>query len=165
MFCWNFLCVDLHSQCDNAINQCYFIFALWSIMGLDTYCCLIFYGLTLIHLTGLLSQVVQIMCVMCDIYKCKEKLLLLGLKKGHALHTHLESTHGLNLGCRKGRTHWTQIFIPSRTEHILGHQWSTKMAFYDINQGKHFIYFHLMHALMSTYDPMLFKNSSIGIRA
>uniref|UniRef100_F6GUA0 Uncharacterized protein n=1 Tax=Vitis vinifera TaxID=29760 RepID=F6GUA0_VITVI len=27
-------------------------------MGLDTYCCLIFYGLTLIHLTGPLSQVV-----------------------------------------------------------------------------------------------------------
>ena len=33
-------------------------------MGLDTYCYLIFYGLTLIHLTDPLSQVVQIMCVM-----------------------------------------------------------------------------------------------------
>ena len=78
-----FLCVDLHNQCDKAINQCYFIFALWSIMGLDTYCCLIFYGLTLIHLTDPLSQVVQIMCRMCDIYKCKGRflLLLLGLKK------------------------------------------------------------------------------------
>ena len=108
--------MDLHNQCDNAINQCYFIFTMWSIMGLDTNCCLIFYVLTLIHLTGPLSQVVQIMCVMCDmyeyiylyicIYKCKGRLLLLGLKKkGHALHTRLESTHGLNLGCTKGRAH------------------------------------------------------------
>ena len=64
----NFLCVDLHNQCDNVINQCYFIFALWSIMRSDTYCCLIFYGFTLIYLTGPLSQVVQIMCVMCNIY-------------------------------------------------------------------------------------------------
>ena len=31
------------------------------------------------------------------------------------------------------------------------------MAFHDINQGKHFIYCHLMHALMSTCDPMSFK--------
>ena len=30
---------------------------------------------------------------------------------------------------------------------------------------KHFIYCHLMHALMSTCDPMSFKISSIGIRA
>ena len=37
-------------------------------MELDTYCCLIFYGFTLIHLTGPLSQVVQIKCVMCNIY-------------------------------------------------------------------------------------------------
>ena len=44
------------------------IFALWSIMGLDTYCCLIFYGFTLIHLTDPLSKMVQIMCVMCNIY-------------------------------------------------------------------------------------------------
>ena len=36
-------------------------------MGLDT-CCLIFYGLTLIHLTDPLSQVVQIKCVICNIY-------------------------------------------------------------------------------------------------
>ena len=39
------------------------------------------------------------------------------------------------------------------------------MAFHDINQGKHFIYCHLMHALMSTCDPMSFKISSVGIRA
>ena len=55
------MCVDIYNQCDNVINQCYFIFTLWSIMEQDTYCCLIFYGFTL-------SQVVQIMCVMCDIY-------------------------------------------------------------------------------------------------
>ena len=35
------------------------------------------------------------------------------------------------------------------------------MAFHDINQGKHFIYCHLMHALMSTCDPMSFKISSM----
>ena len=39
------------------------------------------------------------------------------------------------------------------------------MAFHGINQGKHFIYCHLMHVLMSTCDPMSFKISSIGIRA
>ena len=90
-------CVDLHNQCDNIINQCYFIFALWSIMGLDTYCYLIFYELTLIHLTNSLSEVVQIMCVMCDIYiyKCKWKgsLLLLGWKSTHSW----EHTLGMNL--------------------------------------------------------------------
>ena len=76
----NFLCVDLHNQCDNVINQCYFIFALmWSIMGPDTYCYLIFYGFTLIYLTGTLSQVVQIMCVMCNIYiSAKEDFFFLG---------------------------------------------------------------------------------------
>ena len=34
-------------------------------MGLETYYCFIFYGLTLIYLTGPLSQVVQLKC---DIY-------------------------------------------------------------------------------------------------
>ena len=106
--------MDLHNQCDNVINQCYFIFTMWSIMGLDTNCCLIFYVLTLIHLTGPLSQVVQIMCVMCNIYMNlftyiyieRERyvhleglsFLLLG---EHALHTH---TWTELLG-RKGRTH------------------------------------------------------------
>ena len=37
-------------------------------MGLDIYCCLIFYGLIIIHLTDPLNQVVQIKCVMCNIY-------------------------------------------------------------------------------------------------
>ena len=103
------------------------------------------------------------MCVMCDIYiyKCKRRLLLLGLKKWHALYICLESIHGLNLGCRKGRAHWTRIFILSQTEHILGHQWSKKFAFHGINQGKCFIYCHLMHALISTCDPMSFKISSL----
>ena len=63
-----FLCVDLHNQFNNVINQCYLFFALWSIMGLDTYCCLIFYGLTLTLLTGPLNQVVQLKYVMCNIY-------------------------------------------------------------------------------------------------
>ena len=39
------------------------------------------------------------------------------------------------------------------------------MTFHDINQGNHFVYYHLMHALMSTCDIMLFKISSIGIGA
>ena len=83
-------CVDLHNQCDNAINQCYFIFALWSIMRLDTYYCLIFYELTLIHFIDSLSQVVQIMCVsviyiniFIYIYiSAKEGFFFLGWKKG-----------------------------------------------------------------------------------
>ena len=95
------------------------------------------------------------------IYKCKRRLLLLGLKKWHALYICLESIHGLNLGCRKGSAHWTRIFILSLTEHILGHQWSKKFAFHGINQGKCFIYCHLMHALISTCDPMSFKISSL----
>ena len=75
-------------------------------MGLDTYYYLTFYELTFIHLTDPFSQMVQLMCVICDIYiyKCKGRLLFLGPKKGHALYTHFESTHGLNLKCRKGRT-------------------------------------------------------------
>ena len=47
-----FFCVHLYNHCNNVINQCYFVFSLWSIMGLDSYRCLIFYGLTLIHLTS-----------------------------------------------------------------------------------------------------------------
>ena len=31
------------------------------------------------------------------------------------------------------------------------------MALHGINQGKHFIYCHLMDALMSTCDPISFK--------
>ena len=127
-------------------------------MGLDTYYCLIFYGLTLIHLIDSLSQVVQIMYVICDIYIYIYITYIIWTTWRH---TCFESTHRLNLGRRKGRTHWTQIFIPSQTEHNLGHQWSTKMAFHGINQDKHFVYCHLMHALMSTCDPMSFKISSV----
>ena len=108
MILLEFLCVDLHNQCDNVINQCYFIIALWSIMGLDTYCYLIFYELTLIHLIDPLSQVVQIMCVMRDIYiyiSEKRKIsystsLLLLLWAGEGTH----NTFGLNLGCKKGKS-------------------------------------------------------------
>ena len=130
------LCVELHNQCDNAINQCYFIFALWSIMGLDTYYCLIFYGLTLIHLTDPLTQVVQIMCVMCDIYiyiyvcmyiylyKCKWKgsLLLLGWKNTHSWE------HTLRLNLEEERK---ELIEPGFSHHywielLLEHQWRTK---------------------------------------
>ena len=34
-------------------------------------------------------------------------------------------------------------------------------GFHDINQGERFVYSRLMHALMSTCNPMLFKNSSL----
>ena len=133
--------MNLHNQCDNIINQCYFIFALWSIMELNTYCCLIFYGFILIHLTDPLSQVIQIMCIMCNIYKCKGRLLLELKKKG---------------------VHCTLVLrIPLRTEHILEYQWSTKMVFHGINQDNYFIYCHLMHTLMFTCDHISFKISSI----
>ena len=77
-------------------------------MGLDTYCYLIFYELTLIYLTGLLSQVVQIICVMRDIYiyiNEKRKIsysisLLLLLWDGEDTH----NTFRLNLGCRKWKS-------------------------------------------------------------
>ena len=132
-----------------------FIFALWSIMGLDTYCCLIFYGLTLIHLTGPLSQVV--VQIMCDIYiwiyifiyiyiyiyiyiKEKEGLtcwsapcsFLIWLKKS------AHSRFGLNLGVegknsltRNSRTikHW-RSFLNTRKKQ--------EMAFHGINQGERF---------------------------
>ena len=75
-------------------------------MRLDTYCCLIFYGLTLIHLIDLLSQIIQIMCdIYENIYKCKGILLFSWVEKRHTLHSCLESTHRLNLGCRKGKAH------------------------------------------------------------
>ena len=82
--------------------------------------------------------------------------------KEHALlraHTWTESWKG------KGRAHWTQIFTPSLDWASSWTPVEHEMAFHGINQGEHFIYCHFMHALMSTCDPMLFKFSSIGIRA
>ena len=56
-----------------------------------------FYGLTLIHFTGPLSQVVQIMCGMCDIYEyiylyiyisANEDFFFLGVEKDtHCMHS------------------------------------------------------------------------------
>ena len=127
-------------------------------MGLNTYCCLIFLWVHLIHLTDLLSQVVQIMCVMHDIYIISEKSSL-------SLSFHLSvsssligegtrNTFELNLGCRKGSHIITDWALSWR-------QWSKKMAY----QGERFVNFCFMHALISTCDPMLFKYSSIGIIA
>ena len=168
--CWKFLCVDLHTQCDNAINQCYF-FLLWSLMGLDTYCCLIFYVFTLIHLTDPLSQVIQIMCVMHDIYiyisekrdssfSCSISLSFSFLA-GEGTH----NTLGLNFGCRKGKSSLNPDSHTITNWALSWRQWNEKMAFHEINQGERFVYSRFMHVLMSTWDPMLFKNSSIGIRA
>ena len=140
-------------------------------MGLDAYCCLIFYGFTLIYLTGPLSQVVQIMCVMRDIYIYKCIKIALSLARsisfsssslaGEAMH----NTLGLNFGCRKGKSSLNPDSHTITDWASSWRQWRTKMAFHDINQGEHFVYSHFMHALMSICDPMLFKNSSIGIRA
>ena len=121
-------------------------------MGLDTYCCLIFYGLTLIHLIGPLSQVVvQIMCVIY-IYEYIYLFIYIHKRKGRALSVRLaapcsfllwlkESTHsrfGLNPGVegkssltRNSRTikHW-RSFLNTRKEQ--------EMAFHGINQGERF---------------------------
>ena len=124
-----------------------FIFALWSIMGLDTYCCLIFYGLTLIHLTGPLSQVVvQIMCVIY-IYIYKRIKRLFWLACSLLLPPLAEREHvGLNLGVegkssltRNSRTikHW-RSFLNTRKEE--------EMAFHGINQGERFRFCRSMHA-------------------
>ena len=91
--------MNLHNQCDNIINQCYFIFALWSIMELNTYCCLIFYEFILIHLIDPLSQVVQIMCIMC-IMHCT-LVLRIPLRTEHILEYQWSTKmvfHGINQG-------------------------------------------------------------------
>ena len=129
-----FLCVDLHNQCDNAINQCYFILALWSIMGLDTLL-LDFYGLTLnsldwpIKSSGLNCVYVMwyiwiylFIYIYIHIYISAKKSycsVFLGGWKERTLT--LERTHRLDLGYRKRRAHWTRIFTPSQTQHILEH--------------------------------------------
>ena len=89
--------MNLHNKCDNIINQCYFIFALWSIIELNTYCCLIFYRFILIHLTDSLSQVVQIMCIMC-IMHCT-LVLRIPLRTEHILEYQWSTKmvfHGIN---------------------------------------------------------------------
>ena len=79
-------------------------------MGLGTYCCLIFYRLTLIHLTDPLSQVVQIMCVMRDIYIYKCIKIALSLARSISFSSSslagkgMQNTLGLNLGYRKGKS-------------------------------------------------------------
>ena len=130
-------------------------FALWSIMGLDTYCCLIFYGLTLIHLTGPLSQVIQIKCVMCIyiyiyefiyiyiyiyIYVCvclcafwnASSFLLLESTLGK--HTHTCTLDWILGG--KERAHWSLVLGPSRTWKAA--YWISageEMASHGMNQG------------------------------
>ena len=115
----------------NIINQCYFIFALRSIIELDTYCYLIFYRFTLIHLIDPLSQMVQIICVIYDIYIYIYIYFFLSWKKV------------LNLGCRKEKAKliWTCIFIPSRIEH---HRLS---IFLDINQAQKWLFMTLINIL------------------
>ena len=133
-----------------------FIFALWSIMGLDTYCCLIFYGLTLIHLTDPLSQVVvQIMCVIYIYKRIKRGFsgwldpcsFLLWLKE--SMHSHF----GLNLGVegkssltRNSRTikHW-RSFLNTRKEQEMVFHGINQGDFHGINQGERFCFCRSMH--------------------
>ena len=91
---------------------------------------------------------------------CSISLLLL-LWVGEGTH----NTFGLNLGCKKGKSSLNPDSHTITDWASSWRLWSTKMVFHDINQGERFVYSHLMHALMSTCDPMLFKFSSIGIRA
>ena len=81
-------------------------------MGLDIYCCLIFYGLTLIHLIDPLSQVVQLKCVMFNIYiyiyiyiykeMCVHREIMLLSSLWRALP---ENTHTPHFGLGEGKTH------------------------------------------------------------
>ena len=125
-------------------------------MGLDTYCYLIFYELTLIYLTGLLSQVVQIICVMRDIYiyiNEKRKIsysisLLLLLWDGEGTH----NTFRLNLGCRKWKSSLNSDSHTITDWALSWKWWSRKMVFHGINQGERFVYSRLIHVLISTLD-------------
>ena len=147
-------------------------------MGLDTNYCLIFYGLTLIHLTGPLSQVVQLKCVMCNIYiyiyiyvficiyiyreRCLHFLrehpffFLRALPQTHS-HTPLWTEFwGL-----KGRAHWSFILGASRTRKA--DYWTSKvaeMASQSTNQGNGLNFAVKCMLNLSTCDPMKFKFSS-----
>ena len=96
-------------------------------MGLNTYCCLIFYGLTLIHLTSPLSQVVQLKCVMCNIY-CIYVFICIYIYRerevfaffGRASFLLFESspgkhTHTLHFGLNFGRQGKSSLIAHSRT--------------------------------------------------
>ena len=149
-----FLCVDLHNQCDNVINQCYFIFCIVVYNGAE-YILLLDFLWT--HPNSL-DWPIESSGPNNEWYISAKTLFLASswLKRACTLKSTWTESWGGN-----GRAHWTRIFILSQTEHILGHQWSKKFAFHGINQGKCFIYCHLMHALISTCDPMSFKISSL----
>ena len=133
-------------------------------MGLTHYC-LIFYGLTLIYLTGPLSQVIQIMCVMwyiwiylfVYIHKCKMGFFILGLKRARTVRT-LQSTHtDWILGVERkelielGFSHHHALSISLDTSEV--RKWLS-MALIKVSI---LLIITLVYALMSTYDPMWFK--------
>ena len=81
--------------------------------------------------------------------------------KEHALHSLLKAHTWTESWGGRGKAHWTRIFTPSLDWTSSWTPVEREMAFHGINQGEHFIYCHLM----STCNPMLFRFSSIGIRA
>ena len=144
-------------------------------MILDTYCCLIFYGLTLIHLTDPLSQVVQLKCVICNIY-IYIYIEVCGLLEEYyslfsSLWRTLPATHAhtplwTEFWGLKGRAHWSFILGASRTRKA--DYWTSKvveMASQSTNQGNGLNFAVKCMLNLSTCDPMKFKFSSIGIRA
>ena len=116
-------------------------------MGLETYYCFIFYGLTLIYLTVPLSQVVQLKC---DIYiyiyikRCvrgRDRYIPFFFLFGSTPHFRF----GPNLG-RKGKSslipHSRTVTHPeSSLENISGK--IERMASHGINPGNHFVFFVL----------------------
>ena len=126
-----FLCIDLHNQCNNVINQCYFNFCIVVYNGAEHIIAWFFYGLTLIHLTDPLRQVIQIVCVICGIYELliyiyihiREKdrafvmfyyvLFFLEGWKEHALHELFRAHTRTEFGCRK----WKNSLNPDFSLH------------------------------------------------
>ena len=153
-----FLCVDLHNQCDNVINQCYFIFCIVVYNGAE-YILLLDFLWT--HPNSL-DWPIESSGPNNEWYISAKTLFLASswLKRACTLKSTWTESWGGN-----GRAHWTRIFIPSLDWASSWTPMENEMVFHGINQCEHLIYCHLMHALMSTCDPMSFKFSSIGIRA
>ena len=141
-----FLCVDLHNQFDNVINQCYFDLCIVVHNGARNIIAWFLWA----HLNSLdwpiKSSGPNCVCVICNIY-IREKgrvaillcfVFLFGIEKKMYCTNKLFRAHSY-FGCWKGRANWTRGFSPSRIERILKHQKSTGMAFYGINQGQFFL--------------------------
>ena len=142
-------------------------------MGLDTLL-FDFYGLTLIHLTGPLSQVVvQIMCVIyiwiyLYIYIYRERDVCIFLESIFSSFWELSrqtQSHAplwTEFWGLKGRAHWSFILGASRTRKA--DYWTSKvaeMASQSTNQGNGLNFDEKCMLNLSTCDPMKFKFSSL----